>query len=659
MSTHRDLAQPEFWLRSSERSHRRRELLPKARREYTRRRNMSAALASAMLAGPGATVAAAQMSSGVQAAVAAESPAQRAIEIREGGLPLQIGSQGELVAHVQRALAIPADGIFGPQTDAAVRQYQSNAGLQVDGIVGLATWGALFEQRQRHRRQRRRLQRPRRGQAAPRAARRRGRRGARGTGSGFLFQQQQAGNAGPRCNGERGCSADRIGQAGSEEGVPAQPEDTTTANRRHGLRRVRRRLHGAAGAQDELGPDPGHRRLQLVDPREPGQGHADVALRSALGPQPRRCRHRGAEWHGDSRRCLRLGQLRRPAERLREHRLHHPHEPVLDVLRAHVALCHVAGRPGAAGPGDRLRRMHRQLHRPAPALRDAGQRSGAGSVSLPLRRRHDPRQELDHDDQRGRRSRPTGLDRPGREGRQEACGRDHPARRRRFGAGPRRPHVGTGQRSGGTVVARGPGCAGAGHASHRRRLRLRFRPPRSPRRPRSPRLRLRLRLRPPRSRPAAPVTPGGPGSGSGRPGHPGGPGRAGGSGSASRQLPLPRLRSRSPRHRLPSRSPRLRPVETAPAPVEAAPVAPRAGRRPRRSRPRRSKPLRSRPRRWSPQPLRQRRPLRPPTAAQSLRRQPHPQADWPAASPVGRRQGGPATAPSAREPGGAVVLSGS
>ena len=144
-STHRDLAQPEYWLRSSERSQRRRELLPRARREYARRRNMSAALASAMLAGPGAAVAAAQMSSGVNAAVAGEGPGERAIEIREGGLPLQLGSEGELVAHVQRALGVTADGVFGPQTDAAVRAYQARAGLQVDGVVGLATWGSLFE----------------------------------------------------------------------------------------------------------------------------------------------------------------------------------------------------------------------------------------------------------------------------------------------------------------------------------------------------------------------------------------------------------------------------------------------------------------------------------------------------------------------------------
>jgi murein DD-endopeptidase MepM/ murein hydrolase activator NlpD len=144
-STHRDLAQPEYWLQSSARSQRRREFIPRARREYARRRNMSAALASAMLAGPGAAVAAAQMSTGVNAAVAGEGPGGRAIEIREGGLPLQLGSQGELVAHVQRALGVTADGVFGPQTDAAVRAYQARAGLQVDGVVGLATWGSLFE----------------------------------------------------------------------------------------------------------------------------------------------------------------------------------------------------------------------------------------------------------------------------------------------------------------------------------------------------------------------------------------------------------------------------------------------------------------------------------------------------------------------------------
>jgi Meckel syndrome type 1 protein len=144
-NAHRDLATPELWTRSLERSRRRRELLPKARRENSRRKHISAALATAVVAGPGAPLAAAQVAGDVSAAVAAESPANRAIEIREGGLPLRVGSHGELVAHVQKRLGVASDGIFGPQTDAAVRRYQLSAGLEVDGIVGPSTWSSLFE----------------------------------------------------------------------------------------------------------------------------------------------------------------------------------------------------------------------------------------------------------------------------------------------------------------------------------------------------------------------------------------------------------------------------------------------------------------------------------------------------------------------------------
>ena len=53
---------------------------------------------------------------------------------REGGLPLQLGSQGALVAEVQKKLRITADGVFGPQTDAAVRSYQGAMGLEVDRL---------------------------------------------------------------------------------------------------------------------------------------------------------------------------------------------------------------------------------------------------------------------------------------------------------------------------------------------------------------------------------------------------------------------------------------------------------------------------------------------------------------------------------------------
>ena len=145
-NAHRDLAAPELWTRSLERSHSRRALLPKARRENNRRKHLSAALATAVVAGPSAPIAAAQVSGDVSTAIAAASPANRAIEIREGGLPLRVGGQGDLVAHVQTKLGVASDGVFGSQTDAAVRQYQLSAGLDVDGIVGPNTWSSLFEQ---------------------------------------------------------------------------------------------------------------------------------------------------------------------------------------------------------------------------------------------------------------------------------------------------------------------------------------------------------------------------------------------------------------------------------------------------------------------------------------------------------------------------------
>jgi murein DD-endopeptidase MepM/ murein hydrolase activator NlpD len=109
-----------------------------------RKKHVSAALATAVVAGPSAPLAAAQLSGSSNAAVASETPAKQTIEIRDGGLPLMVGSHGDLVAQVQRALGVAADGIFGPQTDAAVRRFQASANLQVDGIVGPATWSALF-----------------------------------------------------------------------------------------------------------------------------------------------------------------------------------------------------------------------------------------------------------------------------------------------------------------------------------------------------------------------------------------------------------------------------------------------------------------------------------------------------------------------------------
>ncbi len=71
------------------------------------------------------------------------------------GTPLRQGSRGPYVTVIQTSLnriarnypAIPkipkVDGIFGPLTESSVRKFQEVFDLDVDGIVGKATWYAL------------------------------------------------------------------------------------------------------------------------------------------------------------------------------------------------------------------------------------------------------------------------------------------------------------------------------------------------------------------------------------------------------------------------------------------------------------------------------------------------------------------------------------
>jgi peptidoglycan hydrolase-like protein with peptidoglycan-binding domain len=115
-----DLASSTPWLESQRRSRARRFA---AVRGLRRKRGFRA----------GAGVALVSLSLATGGALAAGSSS--------GGAAVR--SAGSSVAAVQRALGIPADGIFGPQTRRAVKRFQRAHGLTVDGIVGPQTLAAL------------------------------------------------------------------------------------------------------------------------------------------------------------------------------------------------------------------------------------------------------------------------------------------------------------------------------------------------------------------------------------------------------------------------------------------------------------------------------------------------------------------------------------
>ena len=58
---------------------------------------------------------------------------------------LRKGARGEGVKMMQEALGIGADGIFGPGTERALKEWQADNGLVADGIAGPATLGKLLE----------------------------------------------------------------------------------------------------------------------------------------------------------------------------------------------------------------------------------------------------------------------------------------------------------------------------------------------------------------------------------------------------------------------------------------------------------------------------------------------------------------------------------
>jgi cell wall-associated NlpC family hydrolase len=122
----RDLAESVYWATSLERSRRRRLIRREPRVLTNGRARISLALATAALGGPAAGVASAESSSGSL-----------------GVANLSIGSRGAAVTALQQELGVPADGIFGPQTERAVLSFQRSHGVPTTGLVGPLTRAAL------------------------------------------------------------------------------------------------------------------------------------------------------------------------------------------------------------------------------------------------------------------------------------------------------------------------------------------------------------------------------------------------------------------------------------------------------------------------------------------------------------------------------------
>jgi peptidoglycan hydrolase-like protein with peptidoglycan-binding domain len=137
----RNLADSEPWERSTLRSRTRRraseiQFVPTA----TRARRISLGTLIAIAAGPAAGLADA---SGTPASTPAPTPEPTTTTTHY--ITLENGEEGRQVRLLQHALGIREDGVFGPETEAAVRAFQASHGLEVDGIVGPKTGAALAD----------------------------------------------------------------------------------------------------------------------------------------------------------------------------------------------------------------------------------------------------------------------------------------------------------------------------------------------------------------------------------------------------------------------------------------------------------------------------------------------------------------------------------
>ncbi|HKG15557.1 MAG TPA: N-acetylmuramoyl-L-alanine amidase [Pyrinomonadaceae bacterium] len=72
-----------------------------------------------------------------------ENPQGAATGGDPGRPTLRRGMSGDLTRRLQAKLGLPADGNFGPKTEAAVRRFQRDKGMVPDGIVGPKTWAKI------------------------------------------------------------------------------------------------------------------------------------------------------------------------------------------------------------------------------------------------------------------------------------------------------------------------------------------------------------------------------------------------------------------------------------------------------------------------------------------------------------------------------------
>ena len=142
----RDLASAALWQRSMHRSHQRRIRQRDARRNAPRQKGATLAAGAGILALPGPEPADRRRLGVLRAPGRDEGrghqEGRRQQARRPGCCPY--GDTGEAVAAVQSQLRIPADGIFGPQTEGAVKTFQLNSGLAGTGIVDAKTWVEIF-----------------------------------------------------------------------------------------------------------------------------------------------------------------------------------------------------------------------------------------------------------------------------------------------------------------------------------------------------------------------------------------------------------------------------------------------------------------------------------------------------------------------------------